>query len=121
MERADSDIDIGPVFVHDDETVRDWPGRFYGDDDMICITMILEDMSMCARMISDNTGRYFAVDIQEGLEGRSTTMHLNDAQMGAVLALAIAGDEILPEDVTRGLYRIAEPVMPAENCLRLIP
>ena len=88
---------------------------------MICITMILEDLSMCARMVSDSTGRYFAVDVQEGLEGHSATMHLNDAQMGAVLALAIAGDEILPEDVTRALYRIAEPVMPTNKALRMIP
>ena len=121
MERAGSDIDTGPFFVHDDCTVRDWPDRLFGDDNMISIMMILEDQSVCARMVSDHTGRYFQVEVQEGLEGRSISLHLNDAQMGAVLALAIAGDELFPDVVTQALYAIAEPVQPAEKSLRLIP
>ena len=87
---------------------------------MIGIMMILEDQSVCARMVSDHTGRYFQVEVQEGLEGRAT-LRLNDAQMGAVLALAIAGDEHFPYAVTKALYDIAEPVQPAEKSLRLIP
>lgn len=88
---------------------------------MISLMMILEDQSVCARMVSDHTGRYFEVEVQEGLEGRSTSMCLNDAQMGAVLALAIAGDALFPDDVTQALYDIAEPVQSSERSLRLIP
>lgn len=88
---------------------------------MISIMMILEDQSVCARMVSDHTGRYFQMEVQEGIKGCSTSLRLNDAQMGAVLALAIAGDGFFPDAVTKALYDIAEPVQPAEKSLRLIP
>lgn len=88
---------------------------------MISILMSLEDRSVYACMVSDHTGRYFQVTVREGLEGCSPSLRLNDAQMGAVLALAIAGDELSPDAVTQALYDIAEPVQPSEKSLRLIP
>ena len=84
---------------------------------MLNVMLQLEDQSILAR----RSGNEWRLEVQCGLTGESEKLCMSDGAFGAVLALMVAGDEVLPGDVTKALYAIAEPAMPKNKALRMIP
>ena len=56
------------------------------------------------------------------LSGRAEQRSVTPRQAAAIIALAIGGDDDLPDNITKALYDIAEPVMDGlSNDTRPIP
>jgi len=90
---------------------------------MLCMTVVLEDGVLHAAWSTDR----WAVTLCDGPSGEEHCALWTSRELGAVLELAVAGEDIAEsesdESVLRRLYAIAEPLFtdPCPMECRLIP
>ena len=90
---------------------------------MLCMTIVLEDGVLHAAWSTDR----WAVALYDGPSGEEHCALWTSRELGAVLELAIAGEDIAEsesaESVMDRLYAIAEPLFtdPCPVACRLIP
>lgn len=91
---------------------------------MIAGTLIIADM-VIHFTLPELGGEKGTVSVSCGLDGAQRTVPCTHAELGAALALAIAGDEDFNSRTSQELYRLAEAIQPDKTMegtgLRWIP